>query len=436
MRRTVLIALCVLALGGCSWFGDEKQKRLEGERIPILSLDEVPNPDPRIQDVRVRLPKPEPNNAWPQQGGMPNHAMQHLAAGGPLQPLWRTSIGAGSDSERMLLAQPVIANGRVFTVDVDASVRAFDAATGREAWRRNLQPKEDDDGMLGAGIAFARDRLYVTTGFAQVIALEAANGEVVWRRNVSGPMRTPPTVYGGRVFVTTVSNQLHVLAIDDGRQLWNHASITETAGLVGGAGPAADGDAVVAPFSSGELVALRSDNGRVLWSETLSPIRRTDPVSAIPHIKGGAVIDRGVVYAVSHSGRMIAIDLRSGSRVWEQPIGGTQEPWVAGEFIYVLSSSAELVCLSRRDGRIRWVVKLQRYENEEKHRDPIVWSGPVLAGDRLLVAGSNREVWSLSPYTGERLGRIKVSDAVYIQPAVANETVYILSSDAQLTALK
>ena len=84
MRRVVLIALCVLALGGCSWFGDDKQKRLEGERIPILSLDEVPNPDPRIQDLRVRLPKPEPNDAWPQQGGMPNHAMQHLAAGGPL----------------------------------------------------------------------------------------------------------------------------------------------------------------------------------------------------------------------------------------------------------------------------------------------------------------------------------------------------------------
>jgi outer membrane protein assembly factor BamB len=437
MRRPVLIGLGLLALSGCSWFEEEKAKPLEGERIPVLlSLDQTATPDPRIADLRVRLPKPDANSAWAQSGGTPNHAMQHLAANGSLDRLFRVSIGSGTDSERVLLAQPVIADGRAYTVDVEASVRAFDAATGRQIWRRDLRPDEDDEGMLGGGIGYARGRLYVTTGFAQVIALDAANGEIAWRRTVSGPMRSPPTIFGGRVFAITLANQLHVLAADDGRPLWNHASITETAGLVGGAGPAVDGDVVVAPFSSGELVALRTDNGRVLWSETLSPIRRTDPVSSIPHIKGGAVIDRGTVYAVSHSGRMVAIDLRTGSRVWEQPIGGTQIPWVAGEFVYVLSSTAELVCLARRDGRIRWVVKLQRYEDEEKRRNPIVWSGPVLAGDRLLVVGSNREVWSLSPYTGERLGRIKVADAVFIQPAVANETVYILSSDAQLTALK
>lgn len=436
MRRYVLIALCVLAVGGCSWFGDDKQKPLQGERIPVLSLDDVPNPDPRIADLKVRLPRPELNSAWAQQGGTPDHAMQHLAASGALDQLWRTSIGTGSDSEHMLLAQPVIANGRIYTVDVEASVRTFDAANGHEVWRRDLRPDEDNEGMLGGGIAVSHGRVYVTTGFAQVIALDAATGEILWRHAVSGPMRAPPTIFGGRVFVITVANELHVLSVEDGHQFWSHASITETAGLIGGAGPAVEGDAVIAPFSSGELVALRADNGRVLWSETLSPIRRTDPVSAIPHIKGGAVIDRGTVYAVSNSGRMVAIDLRTGSRVWEQPIGGTQEPWIAGEFVYVLSSNAELVCLARQDGRIRWVVKLQRYEDEEKRKDPIVWSGPVLAGDRLLIAGSNREVWSLSPYTGERLGRIKVSDAVFIQPSVANETVFILSSDAELTALK
>lgn len=437
MRPYVPFGVALLALTGCGWLGEDKPKPLEGERIPVLlSLDQTANPDPRIADLRVRLPKPETNSAWAQSGGTPNRAMQHLAASGPLDQIWRASIGTGSSSDRMLLGQPVIANGRVYTVDAEASVRAFDAANGRELWRRDLRPEEDDEGMLGGGVAYSRDRVYVTTGFGQVVALDAATGAEVWRRSVSGPMRAPPTVFGGRVFVITLANQLHALAADDGRQIWNHASITEAAGLVGGAGATVDGDVVIAPFSSGELVALRADNGRVLWSETLSPIRRTDPVSAIPHIKGGAVIDRGTVYAVSHSGRMVAIDLRTGSRVWEQPIGGTQEPWVAGEFVYVLSSTAELVCLARRDGRIRWVVKLQRYENEEKRRDPIVWSGPILAGDRLLVAGSNSEVWSLSPYTGDRLGRVKVPDSVLIQPAVANETVFILANDAQLVALK
>lgn len=426
-----------IGVGGCdSWFGDTGKPPIPGERIPVLSLEQTVNVDPRISDLRVTIPRPESNSSWPQPGGTPNHAMHHLAASGNLAVLWRADIGRGADSESHLLAQPVVANGRVFTLDVVASVRAFDAATGRNLWRRDLRPKDDGEGILGGGLAFNRGRLYVTTGFGQVIAVDAEDGSELWRRGVSGPMRAGPTVLGGRVFVVTIANSLHVLHVEDGRNLWSHTGIAETAGLLGGASPAVEGDVVIAPFSSGEIFALRTDNGRVVWSETLSSLRRTDPVSSLAHVRGVPVIDRGAVFVISHSGRMMAVDLRSGSRIWEQPIGGTQPPWVAGEFIYVLSITAELICLSRRDGRVRWVKKIQRYENEKERKGPLSWTGPVLAGDRLLVAGSNREIWSFSPYTGESLGRIRLSGPIYIQPAIANETVYVLTADADLIALR
>jgi outer membrane protein assembly factor BamB len=82
------------------------------------------------------------------------------------------------------------------------------------------------------------------------------------------------------------------------------------------------------------------------------------------------------------------------------------------------------------------VRQLQRFEDEEEREDPIYWSGPVLAGDRLIVAGSNREVWSVSPYTGKLMGRIKAPGPVYIAPAVASETVFLLTEDAELVALR
>ena len=133
---------------------------------------------------------------------------------------------------------------------------------------------------------------------------------------------------------------------------------------------------------------------------------------------------------------MVAIDLRTGDRVWEQDIGGTHGVWVAGDYIYVLSNDVDLVCLMRRDGRVRWVRELPRYENEKKKTRPMRWAGPVLAGDRLIVIASDGEALSVSPYTGEPLGRVEFPDGVFIDPVVAGDTLYVLTDDADLIALK
>ncbi len=435
-RVSILLGAIVLVSGCSGWFGDTEDAPLPGVRISVLNQDSDLKADPRVADLQVRLPRPRLNPEWPQPGGKPNHAMHHLAAEGALARIWRAGIGAGSDSERRLLAQPVIAGGRIFTMDVMAEVRAFDAASGKLLWRAELAPDDDDDGILGGGLAVSGGRIYATTGFAQVVALDAAAGTEIWRRRLGAPMRAGPTVADGRVFAVTVANELYALEAGDGRTIWSHTGITEIAGLLGGGAPAVEGDIVVVPYSSGEIVALRTQNGRVLWADSLSPLRKTDPVSSIAHIRGRPVIDRGRVFAVGHSGRTVAIELSSGNRVWEQPIGGLYGPWVAGEFVYVISNNAELVCLIRRDGRIRWVRPLQRFEDEEDQTDPVRWAGPVLVGDRLLVAGTNSEIWSISPYTGSLLGRIEVPGPVTIAPAVANQTVFLLTDEADLIALK
>jgi outer membrane protein assembly factor BamB len=435
LHRNIALAGVALLLAGCSgWFGDDSSKKaLPGKRIPVLALDRSLEADPRLADVDVRLPRPYRNADWPETGGTPNHAMHHLSAKGGLAMLWSEDIGDGGDG--MLLAQPIIAAGHVFTMDVRAEVRSHDAETGNLVWRARLAPK-DADGILGGGLAWNNGKVYVTTGFADVIALDGATGRELWRRRVSGPLRAAPTVYSGRVFVVTIANELFALDAVDGRVLWNHIGITETAGLLGGASPAADGNIVVVPYSSGELFALRIENGRVIWSDSLSALRRFDPVSSLSHIRGQPVIDRGQVIATSNSGRTVAIDLRTGSRIWERPIGSNNAPWVAGDFIYMVSSAGDLLCLSRRTGGVRWVRPLQHFEDEEDREGPLVWSGPVLAGDRLLVGSSDGQLWSVSPYTGKLLGIIEASGGVFIPAAVANDTVYVLTNKARLLALR
>src|SRR5690606_24108716 len=127
----------------------------------------------------------------------------------------------------------------------------------------------------------------------------------------------------------------------------------------------------------------------VAWSENLAAYRRTTGLAGLADIRGLPVIDKGVVIAISFGGLMTAIDERTGDPIWQREFGGSETPWVAGNHVFVLSSENELVAMGRDNGVIRWVTQLPRYGNEDKRRDPLYWTGPVLAGGRLIAVGSN-----------------------------------------------
>ena len=432
-RRVLLLVL--LSLAGCGWFGDKKQP-LPGERISVLSLDRQLEPDPALATIPITLPRPVVNTDWPEDGGYPNHAMQHLSLPDKLTQAWRTSVGQGASRYTRVLSQPVVGKGRVYAMDGGVQVTALDAATGNRLWQVDLKPDDERGNSFGGGVAFWSDRLYASTGYAQVVALDPADGHVIWKSAVPAPVRSGPTVSDGRVFVVTVDNELVVLAAEDGRRLWNHNAIPETASLLGNASPAVDGEVVVAAYSSGELYALEVENGRPLWSDNLAGTRSVNAVASLADIRGRPILDRGRVFAASHSGRMAAIDLRSGDRAWEQEFGSTHSPWVVGDYLYVLSNENDLVCLTRNDGKIRWVYQLPSYQNEKKKKDPMTWAGPVLGSDRLIVLSSAGDAVSISPYTGEPLGREAMSAGGYMAPVIADNSLYVLTDDANLSAYR
>ncbi len=222
----------------------------------------------------------------------------------------------------------------------------------------------------------------------------------------------------------------------DGRHLWSHNGIPETAGLLGGASPAVEREIVVAAYSSGELFALRVENGRVVWSDNLASTRSINAIAGLADIRGRPVIDHGRVFAVSHSGRMAAIDLRTGDRVWEQEIASSHSPWVVGDYVFVLANDNQVVCLTRDAGKVRWARQLPRYEDEKAKSDPILWAGPVLGGNRLIALSSLGAAASVSPYTGELIGQQEMSAGGFLGPIVAGNALYLLTDNANLSAYR
>jgi outer membrane protein assembly factor BamB len=435
--RVLLAALLLaLSLSGCDWF-DKKKTPLPGERIAVMSDRKDIEPDKDAASIQVVLPGPVVNDSWPQSGGFANYAMQHLAVGDSPQIIWTADVGAGSSSSRILTTPPVVADGKVFAKDAESTVTAYNADTGQRIWSVTLKPeKARDADEFGGGLAYYGGRLFVTTGFAVVFSLDAADGKEVWSSSVSAPVRGAPLVFGDRVFATSIDNKLHALAAVDGSDLWTFSGLSEVSGYVGGNSPAGSGDLVVAPFTSGELVGLRLETGRTVWNESLvGPRREARAFGNLADIRGRPVIDRGVVLAMGSAGTLAAIDLRSGQRMWEKPIGGNQTPWAAGRFVFVVSGTADVVCLERDTGKVKWVTPLTQYQ-DEKRRHPILWGGPVLAGDRLLIGGSTGELLALSPYTGEIIGKLNIGSPMRLAPVVANRVIYVLTDNGRLIALR
>ncbi|WP_315760886.1 PQQ-binding-like beta-propeller repeat protein [Sphingomonas sp. Y38-1Y] len=437
-KLTLPIAVLALtALSGCGIFkGGDKKTPVVGNRVPILVAESGTDVDPALAGQDVLLPPATANDAWTQPGGSPAKSMGHLALADQPSRAWTARIPGGNTRVR-LGAAPVVAGGRLYVVDVEGVVHAFDASTGAAVWKT---PTAKDQGKsparFGGGVSVDGERLYATNGLGDVVALNTADGAEVWRAKPGGPLRGAPGVGLGDIFVITQDNQLFALNAADGKTVWTQSGSLETQGVFGVAAPAIAQGTVVAGYSSGELNAYRYENGRTLWGDSLSRTSMSTSVSALADIDAEPVIDQGRVFAVGQGGRMVSLEIVSGQRIWEQNIAGISTPWVAGEWLFVVDNEARLLCMARGTGRVRWIGSLGRWRNEKKKKGSISWVGPVLAGNRLWTLSSQGTIASINPADGSVGARIETKGSYTLPPVVANSTLYTLSDQGELSAYR
>jgi outer membrane protein assembly factor BamB len=444
ISRAALLSAATLALASCGVFKDSKPKTPTiGQRIPILTSETGAEIDPALAAIEVLLPPVTVNEAWAQPGGNPTHSMGHLGLSATPTKAWEAQITGGGKRTR-LASPPVVSGGRIYAVDTEARLHAFDAQTGSKVYQVFVGDSASDDkassaqrnrdSLFGGGVSVEGDRLFATNGLGDVVAFNAADGSQIWRKRPGGPLRGAPTLSGGNVYVVTQDNQLLALRQSDGNTEWTEAGTLEVSGVFGVAAPAAAQGTIVAGFSSGELNAYRYENGRAVWQDTLSRTSISTTVGTVSDIDAEPVIDQGRVFAIGSGGRMVALELVTGQRVWEINAGGIATPWVAGEWVFVVTGEARLLAVARSTGRVRWVSQLPRWRNEKSKKGGIDWVGPVLAGNRLIAVSSEGQIAYVSPATGAVEATVKYGRPVSMAPIVANNTMYLLDDEGRLTA--
>ncbi|MBN9292073.1 MAG: PQQ-binding-like beta-propeller repeat protein [Hyphomicrobium denitrificans] len=424
-------------LGGCAGGGPSlpkmselnpfktKQQALPGRRIPVIETTESLSDNLADADKPIVIPPMRSNDAWSQPGGEPNNVTGNLALAGAVRQAWSASVGEGSSKTGRVTVSPIVYDGRIYALDAAANLSAF-SLTGSKVFSVSTKPEGTVGlGGYGGGLAAENGRLYVANGYGTVAAVDPQSGKTIWTKNLDVPVRAAPTAVGDRLYVITIDGRFYCLSGIDGAEVWTARGLPQTASLMNSTSPAVDGDIVVVPYPSGDIIAYKTSDGSAVWTENLSRTRQTSQIASMSDAARPA-IDNGVVFAVGHAGRMIAAQAKNGDRLWSATIPSSQPPCVAGDTVFVVDTSGRLLALARSTGKTKWTVKLP---------DAKSWAGPVLAGNKLWLVSSTGQVVSVDGAAGKVDSQVSIGEASYIPPIVAQNRMFVLTDAAKLIAL-
>ncbi|QPM89978.1 outer membrane protein assembly factor BamB family protein [Pseudooceanicola algae] len=427
----------LMALSACT----EREILLSGPREDLHAVtgDTAAQEAPPVNRAEpISLPAISANADWTQGAGSPATRTSNAALGANAQEIWAVSVGEGETRKSEITADPVVAAGRVFAMDAGASVTAVTPG-GQTLWSRDLTPVQDRAGEAsGGGLAYANGRLFVASGYGMLTALDPASGAVLWQQKLGASATGAPSAYGDLVYVTAGEEEGWAINQSDGRVQWQTSATPDINNLSGAPSPAVNDQYVIFGFGSGELRAAFRRGGLGIWAAPISGRREGFARSNISDITGDPVISGNTVFAGNQSGRMVALQLANGERLWTADEGPMNPVWPAGNSVFLLSDENKLIRLSASSGERIWAVDLPFFTGTKPKKQEQVYAhyGPILAGGRLVTASSDGLVRFFDPVSGALTRSLPIEGGAASAPVVAGGILYVVSRDGVLHAYR
>ncbi|MEP5732386.1 MAG: PQQ-binding-like beta-propeller repeat protein [Sulfitobacter sp.] len=432
----------VVTLAAC----DEPEVYLPGAREDVRSVLQdpefaAPSPSEIVTENESRpitLAAVSSNASWTHSTGTPKYRVGHPALRAAPQLVWSSDIGDGDSRRQRITADPVVADGRVFTLDAGAQVTAT-SLSGETLWTTDLTPASDKQGQgTGGGLAVDGDTVYVSVGFGILAALDVVTGGQRWAQELDATGSGTPTVYGDLVYLTSGDDTGWALNKTDGRVAWQTGGSTSEGNVLGAPAPVLTDSLAIFAYGSGELQAVFRKGGLQRWTATILGKRPGRALSSISDVTSAPVVSGNTLFVGNQSGRLAALNIGNGQRVWTSATGAIAPVWPAGGSVFVLSDKNELLRLDAADGSRIWGTPLANFvkKRPKQQSEVVAHHGPVVAGGRVLVASNDGLLRSFDPVSGALTGTVEIPSGATTAPVVAGGTLYVVSRKGQLLAFR
>ncbi len=433
MRWRALICgtALVTVLTACA----EPEVILQGQREDIRSDTAV---DVVNQSQPISLPKQTVNASWAQTHGLQALRTSHPALSAAPQLVWATSIGEGDARRQRITARPVVADGRIYTLDSAAQVSAV-SPSGQVLWQSDLIPSREGEGQAtGGGMAYDSGVLYISSGFGVLTALDASSGKQIWRQELEATGSGEPIVRDGLVYLVAGDDTGWAVHTSDGRIAWQVEGAPSPSNVLGAPAPVIAGDYVIFAFGSGDLVASFKRGGVRRWNASVAGQRVGTTLARISDVTGSPVVVGKRAFVGNHSGRTVAIDTDNGDRIWTASEGAIGPVWPVGGSLFQISDRNQLLRLDAASGAVIWVVDLPGYLKDKpgKRGEVVAHYGPIVAGGQVIVASNDGQLRLFDPRDGSLARTVEVPGGATTEPVVAGKTLYVVSSKGDLLAFR
>ncbi len=408
---------------------------LPGERQSVLPAFSDVSVDEEASNEDVLSDTQPINTDATHAGGNERHSGGNLSLVFPLSLSWSART-KGIKDNAIDLPQPIIASGRVFSIDGDSKLHAFALATGTLLWSFSLDPQADDPipGIKG-GIAYRNGVIVAHSGRQNLYALDVNTGSVIWQKTLDESLRGGPTLSElNSVIVTDLDGQVYVFTLSDGTLIWQRSGFPVETVVYGTSSPAVLDQNLIVSGHAGEIAIYNILSGALLWADSLASFNPRTPLERLGDIRAFAATDQRYAYFISQSGRMSAFEVNSGFEVWAKPLSGIEMPWIVENTIFVVTIDGRLIAIRKSDGAVRWVTELPGAipEGIAATKDLPRYMGPVIANGEVLIIRKTGELYRFDAHSGKLISKSNLTSQITTPFQVANQHLVALSRDGTI----
>jgi outer membrane protein assembly factor BamB len=336
-----------------------------------------------------------------------------------IRRVWNADLGGDAEYQRVAL-RPAGDGNRLYAAGSGGNVSAFEPESGKRLWQANL------DTPLTAGPGVGEGVVVVVSREGHVIALEASDGSERWRAKLEAESLARPLIKDETVIVQTIDNRLEAFSIFDGRARWSLQRSAPSLTVRGSSSPVAVGTVAIAGFDSGRLVAVDIDTGTEVWDTLLSPPQGRSDLDRLSDIDGELAVVGQDLYASGYNGRLAAIASESGQILWSREISSLEGVAADWNNLYTVRDDGEIVALDRRNGAEAW-------RDDSLLRRELTLAIPF--GSTVVVGDLEGYMHFFSTLDGQPVARKQLGNkAISSDPYVIANRLYVQSDSGVLGA--
>lgn len=336
-----------------------------------------------------------------------------------IRKLWSVGIGKGQ-GEGLHKIQPVMRGDTIYAASVDGNVRALSRERGKTLWKTEL------DTSLSGGVGAYNDALFVGSSEGFVMKLDAGSGEVLWSTQLHGEVLAPPQGNGRVVIAQTYDGKLQGLDFDSGELLWTYDSNVPVLTVRGTSVPIINGDLVYVGFANGRVLAFNVQTGAVAWEVRVAISQGRSEIERIVDVDGTMELAGSELYAASYQGRLVAIDVSSGRKIWQQDVSSFAGVSQGFGNVYVTDEDGTIYAYLKNGQGLRWSQGALGYRE---------LSRPTPVSSYVAVVDIEGILHLVSQVDGEFAGRIKVDgDGARADMLADGNVLYVFGNSGKLVA--